>query len=94
VFIVRFFFKEHALYRRAILVLTTGGPKLLLDQSGLGSAIAPQSLLSVAILVTNGNPLRTVWEKLSELADNGWFEIVSLRLWQNLEIDADARNAQ
>jgi hypothetical protein len=35
-----------------------------------------------------------VWEKLSELAENGWFQIVSLRLWQNLEIDADARNAQ
>jgi len=33
--------------------------------------MACQSLLSVVILENNGNTLRTVWEKLSELAENG-----------------------
>jgi hypothetical protein len=65
-----------------------------LFESRLGSAWLLNPLLSVVILVSNGKTLRTVWEKPSELEDSGWSQIVSVRLWQNLGIDADAREAQ
>jgi hypothetical protein len=47
-----------------------------------------------AILLTNDNPFRTVWEKLSKLAESDKSQIVSFRLWQNLNLDGDARKAQ